>query len=123
MTERRRRPTLRDIADETGLSTAAVSYALRGLQVTPTTQRRVREVADRIGYQVDPIARALASGRTGYVGVLCDRWTTCGSRACRPRSDAGCSTPTAARSSSTRPTIRPVRPAWLRAWSTSGWTP
>jgi LacI family transcriptional regulator, galactose operon repressor len=71
VTQRRRRPTLRDIADETGLSTAAVSYALRGLQVTPDTQRRVREVADRLGYQVDPIARALASGRTGYVGVLC----------------------------------------------------
>ncbi len=66
-----RRPTLRDIADETGLSTAAVSYALRGLQVTPQTQRRVRKVADRLGYQVDPIARALASGRTGFVGVLC----------------------------------------------------
>lgn len=66
-----RRPTLRDIADETGLSTAAVSYALRGLQVTPQTQRRVRQVADRLGYQVDPIARALASGRTGFVGVLC----------------------------------------------------
>lgn len=71
MTQRRRRPTLRDIADETGLSTAAVSYALRGLQVTPQTQRRVRLVADKLGYQVDPIARALASGRTGYIGVLC----------------------------------------------------
>ena len=63
--------TLRDVADETGLSPAAVSYALRGLQVPVTTQQRVREVADRLGYQVDPIARALASGRTGYVGVLC----------------------------------------------------
>lgn len=70
-----RRPTLRDIADETGLSTAAVSYALRGLQVTPQTQRRVRQVADRLGYQVDPIARALASGRTGFVGVLCGSLT------------------------------------------------
>ncbi len=50
---------------------AAVSYALRGLQVPEETQVRVREVADRLGYQVDPIARALASGRTGYVGVLC----------------------------------------------------
>ena len=78
MAERRRRPTLRDIAEETGLSTAAVSYALRGLQVPPETQQRVREAADRLGYQVDPIARALASGRTGYVGVLCrsleDSW-------------------------------------------------
>ena len=71
MSERPRRPTLRDIADKTGLSSAAVSYALRGLQVPEETQRRVREVADRLGYQADPIARALASGRTGNVGVLC----------------------------------------------------
>ena len=69
--QRGKRVTLRDVASETGLSTAAVSYALRGLQVPPATQQRVREVADRMGYQVDPIARALASGRTGTVGVLC----------------------------------------------------
>src|SRR3954470_12387510 len=75
MAERRRRPTLRDIAAETGLSTAAVSYALRGLQVTPETQARVREAAERLGYQADPIARALASGRTGTIGVLCGSLT------------------------------------------------
>jgi LacI family transcriptional regulator len=66
-----RRPTLRDIAEDTGLSIASVSYALRGLHVPAETQERVRESADRLGYQVNPIARALASGRTGYVGVLC----------------------------------------------------
>jgi len=71
MDERPRRPTLRDIAEETGLSSAAVSYALRGLQVPMETQERVREAAERLGYHADPIARALASGRTGYVGVLC----------------------------------------------------
>ncbi len=71
MTERRRRPTLKDIAGETGLSPAAVSYALRGLQVPVETQERVREAAERLGYQADPIARALASGRTGNVGLLC----------------------------------------------------
>jgi LacI family transcriptional regulator len=69
--ERAKRVTLRDVATESGLSPAAVSYALRGLHLPPETQQRVREVADRLGYQVDPIARALASGRTGYVGVLC----------------------------------------------------
>ncbi len=63
--------TLRDVAEASGLSAAAVSYALRGLHVPVETQDRVRDVADRLGYQVDPIARALASGRTGYVGVLC----------------------------------------------------
>jgi LacI family transcriptional regulator len=78
MPARGKRPTLRDIAAETGLSPAAVSYALRGLQVPEATQERVRAAAEKLGYQVDPIARALASGRTGYVGVLCgsqeDSW-------------------------------------------------
>jgi LacI family transcriptional regulator, galactose operon repressor len=73
--ERAKRVTLRDVADEAGLSTAAVSYALRGLHVPAETQQRVRDVADRLGYQVDPIARALASGRTGYVGLLCGSLT------------------------------------------------
>ena len=71
MPDRPKRVTLRDVADESGLSTAAVSYALRGLQVPIETQQRVRDIADRLGYQADPIARALASGKTGYVGVLC----------------------------------------------------
>lgn len=66
-----RRVTLRDISTDTGLSVAAVSYALRGLHVPEDTQARVRESAARLGYQVDPIARALASGRTGQVGVMC----------------------------------------------------
>ena len=52
-----------------------MSYALRGLHVPVETQERVRDVADRLGYQVDPIARALASGRTGYVGLLCGSLT------------------------------------------------
>jgi LacI family transcriptional regulator len=71
VSQKQRRVTLRDIADETGLSLAAVSYAMRGLQLPLETRQRVQEVADRLGYQADPIARALASGRTGYVGVLC----------------------------------------------------
>lgn len=75
MAERRRRPTLRDIAEDTGLSSAAVSYALRGLHVPAPTQARVRESAHRLGYHADPIARALASGRTGTVGVLCGSLT------------------------------------------------
>jgi LacI family transcriptional regulator len=65
------RPTLKDIAAETGLSMAAVSYALRGLHGTPETRQRVQDAADRLGYSVDPIARALASGHSGSVGVLC----------------------------------------------------
>lgn len=66
-----RRTTLKDIATDTGLSMAAVSYALRGLHGTEETRQKVQEAADRLGYAADPIARALASGRSGSIGVLC----------------------------------------------------
>ncbi|WP_245691114.1 LacI family DNA-binding transcriptional regulator [Sinosporangium album] len=59
------------MARATGLSPAAVSYALRGLQVSEETIARVRRAAAELGYEADPIARALASGRTGMIGLLC----------------------------------------------------
>jgi LacI family transcriptional regulator len=62
--------TIRDVADAAGLSPAAVSYALRGIQVSEDTQERVRQVAADLGYEANPIARALASGRTGMIGIL-----------------------------------------------------
>jgi DNA-binding LacI/PurR family transcriptional regulator len=65
-----KRVTIREVADAAGVSPAAVSYALRGLQVSDETQERVRRVADELGYEANPIARALASGRTGMVGIL-----------------------------------------------------
>lgn len=65
-----KRVTIREVADAAGLSPAAVSYALRGIQVSDETQQRVRKVAEELGYEANPIARALASGRTGMVGIL-----------------------------------------------------
>lgn len=65
-----KRVTIREVADAAGLSPAAVSYALRGMQVSEETQERVRKVATELGYEVHPIARALASGRTGMIGIL-----------------------------------------------------
>jgi LacI family transcriptional regulator, galactose operon repressor len=66
----RPRPTIRDVAAATGLSPAAVSYALRGIQTSPETQERVRQAAEDLGYKAHAVARALVSGRTGLVGVL-----------------------------------------------------
>ena len=75
---RRKRATLRDVAELTGLSTAGVSYALRGQRVSAATAERVRDAADRIGFRSDPIARALRSGSSGVIGViggsLADYW-------------------------------------------------
>ncbi|HLH65606.1 MAG TPA: LacI family DNA-binding transcriptional regulator [Solirubrobacteraceae bacterium] len=70
MTESAKRVTIRDVADAAGLSPAAVSYALRGIQVSESTQVRVRAIADELGYEAHPIASALASGRTRMIGIL-----------------------------------------------------
>lgn len=48
-----------------------MSYALRGVQTSEETQERVRKAAEELGYEAHPIARALASGRSGMVGLLC----------------------------------------------------
>ncbi len=66
----RHRPTIRELAEYTGLSPAAVSYALRGMQVSSETEERVRAAAEELGYEADPIARALAGGATAVVGLL-----------------------------------------------------
>jgi LacI family transcriptional regulator len=66
----RQRITIRQLAEHTGLSPAAVSYALRGLHVSAETEERVRRAAAELGYEADPIARALAGGETAVVGLL-----------------------------------------------------
>ncbi|MFI6479456.1 LacI family DNA-binding transcriptional regulator [Nonomuraea sp. NPDC050663] len=66
----RKRATIREVAQATGLSPAAVSYALRGMQVSEETMERVKAAAAELGYEADPIARALASGKTGTIGML-----------------------------------------------------
>lgn len=70
MSPANKRVTIREVADAAGLSPAAVSYAMRGIQVSEETQERVRRLATELGYEANPIARALASGRTGMVGIL-----------------------------------------------------
>lgn len=66
----RKRPTLKDLAELTGLSTAGAHYALRGERVSPETTARVRAEARRIGFRSDPVARALRGGSTGLIGVV-----------------------------------------------------
>ena len=63
--------TLRDVALEAGVSATTASAALRGLPtVRPTTRRRVSQAATRIGYRVNPNARALRSGKSGLLALI-----------------------------------------------------
>ena len=65
------RPTLRGLARELGLSVGTVSRALNGYRdISPVTRERVREAAERAGYDPDPIARRLATGSAETIAYL-----------------------------------------------------
>ncbi len=68
---RSQRVTLRDVAEELGLSVNTVSRALAGKnQVSERTRQAVRTEAERLGYQPNSHARSLVSGRTMVIGLV-----------------------------------------------------
>ncbi|WP_380164585.1 LacI family DNA-binding transcriptional regulator [Jannaschia sp. R86511] len=63
--------SIEDVARATGVSTATVSRALRGLaSVAEPTRARVQLAAQALGYVPSAAAASLASGRTKAIGVL-----------------------------------------------------
>jgi LacI family transcriptional regulator len=58
-------PTIRKIAEQTGVSAATVSLALRGVgRMSPKTRERIEQVAKTLGYQPHPLlARAFSLAR------------------------------------------------------------
>ena len=64
------RPTIHDVARETGLSIATVSRALHlhnSPNVSDTTRERVKEAARLLGYQPNLAGRSLVTGRSNTV--------------------------------------------------------
>ncbi|GID29501.1 LacI family DNA-binding transcriptional regulator [Paractinoplanes brasiliensis] len=67
----RKRPTIRDVAREAGVSYATVSRVLNGREwVSPEAVRAVREAISRTGYTANPHARSLATGKSGSIAFL-----------------------------------------------------
>jgi len=63
--------TITDVAREAGVSIATVSRVMGDrASVSPELTDRVRVVAERLGYHPNLLARGLATGETGMVGVL-----------------------------------------------------
>lgn len=67
------KPTLRTIAEITGLAVTTVSRALSDApQIALETRRRVQRVADEIGYLPDRAAQRLRTGRTNVISLVLD---------------------------------------------------
>jgi DNA-binding LacI/PurR family transcriptional regulator len=63
--------TINDIAKEAGVSKTAVSFAFNDpSQLASTTVRHILEIAERLGYTPDPIARSMTTKRTNAIGLL-----------------------------------------------------
>jgi DNA-binding LacI/PurR family transcriptional regulator len=67
-------PTMRDIADATGVSQSTVSRVLSGtptaVPIADATRTRVMETARRLGYRPNPLARGLRGAATMLLGVI-----------------------------------------------------
>ncbi len=63
--------TIKAVAERAGVSVTTVSHALnRPERVTPELRERVTRAAAELGYQPNPIARSLRTGRTGLVAMI-----------------------------------------------------
>lgn len=76
MTPPSRRSTIYDVAARVGVSAKTVSRVINGSpHVTDATRRRVLEAARELGYEQNPAARSLRSGRDNAVGIVLESLT------------------------------------------------
>ncbi len=66
-----RNPTIKDVAQAAGVSSATVSYVLNNLnKVTPEVDAHVRRIANELGYHRNRAATALKTGRNHAIGCI-----------------------------------------------------
>ncbi|MFF3029006.1 LacI family DNA-binding transcriptional regulator [Microbacterium sp. NPDC057944] len=74
----KRRPTLADVAERSGMSKAAVSMILNdrpGSRLSAEAAEKVRKAASELGYRPNPAAQSLRLGKTRTIGFLSDQVT------------------------------------------------
>ena len=63
--------TIKDVARESGVNTSTVSRALNnGYGVNDETRKHVMEVASRLNYRTNQVARGLVTGRSQSIGLV-----------------------------------------------------
>ncbi|PJJ55211.1 LacI family DNA-binding transcriptional regulator [Compostimonas suwonensis] len=68
----RREPGIAAVAEAAGVSYMTVSRVINGREgVGDATRERIQKIIDEIGYRPNVVARALRTGRTHSIGVVC----------------------------------------------------
>ena len=63
--------TMKDIADQIGVSTVTVSKALNDKEgVSDELKARIKAIASEMGYRVNTVARSMREGLTYNIGVI-----------------------------------------------------
>lgn len=68
----KKKVTLRDIAEEAGVSVATVSYIINNRDdqcISEATRKKVLQIVNLYGYQINFHAKSISSGRTNIVGL------------------------------------------------------
>ena len=69
-----KKTSLADIADALGVSKTLVSMVLNGRGdqhgINADTQKRVRDMADKLNYRPNPMARSLRTGKSNTIGLI-----------------------------------------------------
>src|ERR1043165_2039008 len=74
---RRRQPTIRDVARHAGVGVGTVSRVLNGsAAVSEGTHARVHRAMEELGYRRSQIAHSLSVGRSHALGVVAPFFTT-----------------------------------------------
>src|SRR5512142_1465351 len=80
-----RRPTIKDVARAADVSLSTVSYILNDApaaqRISEQTRERVWAAAQKLGYKLNPIGRALQRGYTNQVTLLIVSWNLASSHA------------------------------------------
>lgn len=62
---------MKEVAEAAGVSVNTVSRALNGKsEISPETRARILEVAAKVGYRPNRLARRFRSSKTGTIGVV-----------------------------------------------------
>lgn len=72
-------PTMKDVADLAGVSTATVSHVINdkpGARIGADARRRVLDAVQRLGYRRNMLAKTLQSGSSRFIGLVADAIAT-----------------------------------------------